>query len=583
MQENEPRQGRMSLADIARELGVSRATVSLALKDHHRISETTKKRVRDLAERLGYEPSAALSAAMSEARVGGAPVYRETIACVSVYKPLDYYERAEARENTTRPMREFLVGLRERAAEVGCRLDFFSTADVPAQALIKVLQARGIRRAILVGHWADRKAIQTLYPLWDHFACVALGALEPQWVQGPLVLPDYFAAGRLTFIKAWVAGYRHIYMDKALRMFNLDRRFESGLQSLAAQLPVKVVAADLNPHPDAIKAFLDPLPLNPRECCLVTARSRAMLEAIALLPEDARPGVVDWQANLLPAGEGICGVDQRERYQARRCVDLSLAPWSPPSRCQNGAPEIYLIEPEWIEGESLRQIRRGHLDLGDEDIFPQSRQEAFAPVAISNRSKAFLKPDRRWRKNLPLPPLPSGEWFFHTIPFRISKGEPGRAAGGFLSLSDKNEMAGAEQTTLRVTGTAKAIYFLHGCAHARRQEVIGTYEVHYEDGTRLEIPIIPLGAPDTGPDKPPRESVGGVNIQDWYSDLPTASGPDLRPVILMDTDHNVGSIGHLYVFRWENPCPEKAVRSLKIRAERGGESLLMLWALTLAR
>ena len=48
----------VSLKDVAREAGVSVATASRALADHPRISEATKARVRQVAEALGYTPSA---------------------------------------------------------------------------------------------------------------------------------------------------------------------------------------------------------------------------------------------------------------------------------------------------------------------------------------------------------------------------------------------------------------------------------------------------------------------------------------------------------------------------------------------
>ncbi|MFI2720882.1 LacI family DNA-binding transcriptional regulator [Streptomyces collinus] len=52
---------RVTSADVAREAGVSRATVSYVLNDapHQRIPVNTRQRVREAAARLGYAPSAA--------------------------------------------------------------------------------------------------------------------------------------------------------------------------------------------------------------------------------------------------------------------------------------------------------------------------------------------------------------------------------------------------------------------------------------------------------------------------------------------------------------------------------------------
>jgi LacI family transcriptional regulator len=48
--------GKTTLHDIARRLGLSTTTVSLALRDHPRISKATKDRVRKLIAELKYEP-----------------------------------------------------------------------------------------------------------------------------------------------------------------------------------------------------------------------------------------------------------------------------------------------------------------------------------------------------------------------------------------------------------------------------------------------------------------------------------------------------------------------------------------------
>jgi DNA-binding LacI/PurR family transcriptional regulator len=59
--EPEHRRARVTSADVAREAGVSRATVSYVLNDSpaHTIPEVTRRRVLDAVARLGYAPSAA--------------------------------------------------------------------------------------------------------------------------------------------------------------------------------------------------------------------------------------------------------------------------------------------------------------------------------------------------------------------------------------------------------------------------------------------------------------------------------------------------------------------------------------------
>ncbi len=48
---------RTTIHDIANELGVTASTVSRALKDHSRISDSTKASVREMAKKLNYQPN----------------------------------------------------------------------------------------------------------------------------------------------------------------------------------------------------------------------------------------------------------------------------------------------------------------------------------------------------------------------------------------------------------------------------------------------------------------------------------------------------------------------------------------------
>lgn len=58
---------RASITDLAKALNLSTSTISRALADHNDVSEATKKRVRELAEELSYQPNQ-LAAALRRGR-----------------------------------------------------------------------------------------------------------------------------------------------------------------------------------------------------------------------------------------------------------------------------------------------------------------------------------------------------------------------------------------------------------------------------------------------------------------------------------------------------------------------------------
>jgi DNA-binding LacI/PurR family transcriptional regulator len=51
------KQHQVTIKDIAKELGISFSTVSRALKDHPDISQDTKNQVKEMAQKMGYEPN----------------------------------------------------------------------------------------------------------------------------------------------------------------------------------------------------------------------------------------------------------------------------------------------------------------------------------------------------------------------------------------------------------------------------------------------------------------------------------------------------------------------------------------------
>ncbi len=122
-------ESRVTLQDIAKEVGLTVAAVSMALRDHRRIPERTRERVRRAAAELGYRPDPLVSGLARYRRRATADA-GAVIAVVETHRD-------------TRPAE--LEPLRELATGMGYRLDRFRLVDYPSQrALARVLQARGI-------------------------------------------------------------------------------------------------------------------------------------------------------------------------------------------------------------------------------------------------------------------------------------------------------------------------------------------------------------------------------------------------------------------------------------------------------
>ena len=98
----------VGIKDVAREAGVSITTVSHALNGKGRIPENTRRRVRGIAERLGYEPNA-IARSLAGGRTGVIAIAFSLVDTVPLAltesttsaKPSE--RRPNARSSTTSP------------------------------------------------------------------------------------------------------------------------------------------------------------------------------------------------------------------------------------------------------------------------------------------------------------------------------------------------------------------------------------------------------------------------------------------------------------------------------------------------
>lgn len=133
------------MKDIAREAGVTAATVSMALRDSPRISAETRMRVREAAAELGYRPDPLVSALMSQRRGKAGNSFPGVLAVVSLWPE---GRNAWRDDPFYAPYRS---GLRERAASMGYGVEIFACDGSTAQirTLLRVLRARGIQGLVI--------------------------------------------------------------------------------------------------------------------------------------------------------------------------------------------------------------------------------------------------------------------------------------------------------------------------------------------------------------------------------------------------------------------------------------------------
>jgi LacI family transcriptional regulator len=181
----------VTLRDVARRAKCSLATVSLALRDSPRLPAATRRRVRRVAELMGYRRDPVLAALVAHRWQRGVttPGAAATIAALADGR-LEGYD-----------------GMVERAVAYGYRLEIFQISDYPdPRRLAEMLYARGIL-GIIVGQIFTSGFCAAFD--WTRFVTVACS----EGIERPpvhLVMPNHFRAVQQGWDWAWENGFRRI-------------------------------------------------------------------------------------------------------------------------------------------------------------------------------------------------------------------------------------------------------------------------------------------------------------------------------------------------------------------------------------
>jgi LacI family transcriptional regulator len=207
----------ITMAQIAAEAGVARATVSYALREHPKIPLETATRVREAAERLGYQPNPQVASLMAHIRRGRPMAKGERIA----FLWLDAHPGVR-----TFPV--ILEGARRRAEQLGYALEEFwlDEPGMSAARLGQIIRARGIAglviSPILEGHPSFRINWD-----WSQFAPAIVGnaACTPELHHAGF---HHFMGMRTAFLALQAEGAQRI---GALVYLDINERAKRALSS----------------------------------------------------------------------------------------------------------------------------------------------------------------------------------------------------------------------------------------------------------------------------------------------------------------------------------------------------------------
>ena len=159
---------RPTLQTIADQLGLSKMTVSRALRGEPHVKAAVREQVKQAAQSLGYQPDPEIGKLMAHMRRQRRSESPQTLAFV-------WAERTATEIRQSAWSMELIRGAHERALQLGFTLSEFHLAEkgMTARRLSSILQARGIAGFILSPLLSRSRGHVSMQ--WENFSSVVIG------------------------------------------------------------------------------------------------------------------------------------------------------------------------------------------------------------------------------------------------------------------------------------------------------------------------------------------------------------------------------------------------------------------------
>ena len=336
-----------NMSAIAREAGVGKATVSLALRNDPRLKPETRRRIQGIASRMGYRANAVVSNLMAQLRASRNPKYQSTIGILNAS-----HSRDGLQENNT--FRTWISGLRGHCSELGYGTDDFWLHDpgVSPERLRQILKARNIRGVVIAGVLEHRQLPPEFDVLWQDLACSVVG-IRPERPALHFACNDQFSTAMHTAWELESLGYTRPALVIAPSIEeNIDHRFSAGFFAGKSLEKLKSCIPTFDFHPGATTAFEKWIgKFLPDVIVCTHPEIPGWLAKLGLrCPQDIGLAHLD----LTPELEGWSGMNQNNDVVGAFAADLVISQLHRNEAGIPDRPKCMMTESQWVRGSTLR-------------------------------------------------------------------------------------------------------------------------------------------------------------------------------------------------------------------------------------
>lgn len=231
-----------TIRQLAALCGVSRTTVSLALRNHPSLPADTRTRIQKFAAAHGYKQDPVVSALMAQLRTSRVQRTVERIAYFTTWDTRDGWRKSGNENN-------FFLGAAARAAKLGYELEHIWAREpgLTTARLSKILYTRAIRGIVLAPFGNPRSHITMD---WKHFATAAIS----HTLVRPLV--HRTSHGHYNGMFLALRQLRH----HGYRRIGFATRLEQSERVASAWLAALLVYQQSLPETQRVPALLAPIP-----------------------------------------------------------------------------------------------------------------------------------------------------------------------------------------------------------------------------------------------------------------------------------------------------------------------------------
>jgi len=333
----------ITLRDIARSLGISHVSVSLALRNAPQISLARRQQIQEKAREMGYRPNP-MAAALGQLRFAG-----KARAVTAELAWISYQEDSQ----DIRRFKEFDLywsGASQSAKWFGYNLEeFICNTNFSLARVEKILRARGVHGILIPPHSKLPPNWDSFH--WEHFSVVRFGhsILRPRV---HVVTSDQITNSLLAFAKIQSKGYKRIGYVSSLTS---STRHKAGVLMAQSNLapkhqvpPLIFVTGNNNPE-DQRKLCLWLKKTKPDAILTDVAAMREMLQSAKYhVPNDIGLAVFS-----VLDGNADAGIYQNPEEIGKAAMEMLI---SLINHNHTGIPKIcreLLIEGEWVDGTTL--------------------------------------------------------------------------------------------------------------------------------------------------------------------------------------------------------------------------------------